>query len=215
MIDTQQVGRNMMLLRLQKRMSQQALAELCNVTHQAVSKWENGAALPDMQTMLFLSKYYQVPMEDILTGRISMDAEEPAEKETDAVLISNGQEMAAGLPPAEALTAAPASPEDASPLEDSVPVMNWKQITALAPFASQETLEALANRCSEALDEENLCKLAPFLSGTYLDRLARKLGSIRPGLVLKLAPYLPQATVDWLILGVSAGKDWEEETNDA
>ena len=42
MINNQQVGRNMMLLRLQKGLSQQGLAEMCNVTHQAVSKWETG-----------------------------------------------------------------------------------------------------------------------------------------------------------------------------
>lgn len=53
MIDNQVVGGNMMLLRLEKGLSQQALASLCNVTHQAVSKWENGASLPDMQTLLF------------------------------------------------------------------------------------------------------------------------------------------------------------------
>lgn len=76
MIDNQQVGRNMMLLRLQEGLSQQGLAEMCSVTHQAVSKWETGAALPDMQTLLFLSKYYGVSMEEILSGDISLDTEE-------------------------------------------------------------------------------------------------------------------------------------------
>ena len=76
MIDNERTGRNIMILRLEKGLSQQGLAEVCGVTHQAVSKWENGAALPDIQTMLFLSRFFDTPMEEMLTRELST---EPAE----------------------------------------------------------------------------------------------------------------------------------------
>lgn len=184
MIDNQQVGRNMMLLRLQKGLSQQGLAETCNVTHQAVSKWETGAALPDVQTLLFLSKYFGVSMEDILNGDLSLDVQDAA----------NGSASAETMP---ALTAPEAPPV---PVE-SVPAMGWDQIVELAPFAGRETLETLAEHCQETLDKDKVCDLAPFLSSSYLDKLVRRLGCADPQLALDLAPFLSPKTLDWLLLG--------------
>ena len=82
MIDNELAGRNIMILRLEKGLSQQGLAEICSVTHQAVSKWENGAALPDMQTMLFLSRYFGVPIENMLTEDLAVEKPETEPIET-------------------------------------------------------------------------------------------------------------------------------------
>ena len=184
MIDNQQVGRNMMLLRLQKGLSQQGLAEICNVTHQAVSKWETGAALPDVQTLLFLSKYFGVSMEDMLSVDLSLDAQDAANDLTDTETM-----------PALTMPEAPPVPEE------SVPAMSWDQIADLAPFASRETLETLAEHCQETLDKDKVCDLAPFLSSAYLDKLVRRLDCADPQLALELAPFLSRKTVDWLLLG--------------
>ena len=190
MINNQQVGRNMMLLRLQKGLSQQGLAEMCNVTHQAVSKWETGAALPDMQTLLFLSKYFGVSMEDILCGDLSLDVQDAAPDPAAAETL-----------PAVAVPEMPPVPEAPPVPEKIIPVMSWDQIVDLAPFASRETLEVLAEHCPEALDKEKLCDLAPFLSSAYLDKLVRRLVSPGPELALELAPFLSKETLDWLLLG--------------
>ncbi|MBR5110317.1 MAG: helix-turn-helix transcriptional regulator [Clostridia bacterium] len=190
MINNQQVGRNMMLLRLQKGLSQQGLAEMCNVTHQAVSKRETGAALPDMQTLLFLSKYFGTSMEDILSGDISLDVQDTAPDLTDAETL-----------PAMTATEMPSALEAPPVREENIPVMGWDQIIDLAPFASRETLETHAEHCQEALDKERLCDLAPFLSSAYLDKLVRRMGTAGPELALELAPFLSRKTVDWLLCG--------------
>lgn len=175
-----------MLLRLQKGLSQQGLAEACNVTHQAVSKWETGAALPDMQTMLFLSKFFGVSMEEILSGDLSLDTPEPTDAEAlPSQSAAEEQKVSTALPNAET----------------GAPSLSWDQIIDLAPFASRETLDALAERCQEPLDKEKLCDLAVFLSPAYLDRLVRRLGYADPALALELAPFLPPKTLDWLLLG--------------
>lgn len=68
MIDVSIVGRNIAFLRRRQRMTQQGLAEAMNVSHQAVSKWENGAALPDIQTVLSMSRLFGITMEALLTS---------------------------------------------------------------------------------------------------------------------------------------------------
>lgn len=70
MIDTRVVGRSIAFLRRQQRMTQQGLASVMNVSHQAVSKWENGVALPDIQTVLRMSRLFGVSMEALLTGTV-------------------------------------------------------------------------------------------------------------------------------------------------
>ena len=61
MIDNRTVGKTIAGLRQAKGMTQQQLAAAMNVSHQAVSKWENGAALPDIQTMVELLISGDVP----------------------------------------------------------------------------------------------------------------------------------------------------------
>ena len=199
MIDNQQTGRNMLLLRLQKGLSQQGLAEMCNVSHQAVSKWETGMALPDVQTLLFLSKFFGVSMEEILSGDLSLDVQDDTQEAADAETLP-----AAAVPDTPPVPEASPIPEELPAAEESIPAMSWDQIVDLAPFASRETLGVLAERCMEALDKDRLCDLAPFLSSQCLDDLVRRLGRADPGLALDLAPFLSKKTLEWLLLGGSA-----------
>ena len=68
MIDNTRAGQNIVYHRQRMGWTQGELAGRLNVTHQAVSKWENGAALPDIATLLSLSRLLAVSMEDLLTG---------------------------------------------------------------------------------------------------------------------------------------------------
>ena len=52
---TVQIGNKIKALRLAKSMTQEQLAQRLSVSPQAVSKWENGAAMPDIQLLPELS----------------------------------------------------------------------------------------------------------------------------------------------------------------
>lgn len=52
---TVQIGNKIMALRLAKSMTQEQLAGKLMVSPQAVSKWETGAAMPDIQLLPELS----------------------------------------------------------------------------------------------------------------------------------------------------------------
>lgn len=69
MIDNKAVGKAIAALRTREKMTQQELAAKVNVSHQAVSKWESGAALPDTQTLLNLSRLFHISVDELLTGQ--------------------------------------------------------------------------------------------------------------------------------------------------
>lgn len=52
-------------LRVEKKMSQEKLAEQMDISRQAVAKWESGTSLPDTQHLLKLSQIFNVPVEEI------------------------------------------------------------------------------------------------------------------------------------------------------
>lgn len=56
-MDTKQV---ILVLRTQKGMSQDELAEKVFVSRQAVSRWENGETVPNTETLKLLSKVFDV-----------------------------------------------------------------------------------------------------------------------------------------------------------
>ena len=70
MIDNISVGKTIAKLRQNRNMTQQQLAAALNVSHQAVSKWENGAAMPDVQTLLDLTRLFGVTVEQLINGDI-------------------------------------------------------------------------------------------------------------------------------------------------
>ncbi len=63
------VGERITELRKQRNMSQGQLANAMEVSRQAVSKWENGLAIPDTQKMIKLAEVLDTEVEFLATGR--------------------------------------------------------------------------------------------------------------------------------------------------
>ena len=60
------IGENIRRLRIERRMTQEQLAEILNVTNAAVSKWERGDSFPDI-TMLFpIADYFGVSVDALM-----------------------------------------------------------------------------------------------------------------------------------------------------
>ena len=62
------IGDNIKFYRKKNQLTQDDLAEACNVTRQAVSKWENGKTQPDIQTLSMLASTLEVSEEDLIYG---------------------------------------------------------------------------------------------------------------------------------------------------
>ena len=62
------IGDNIKFYRKKNQLTQDDIAEACNVTRQAVSKWENGKTQPDIQTLSMLASTLEVSEEDLIYG---------------------------------------------------------------------------------------------------------------------------------------------------
>lgn len=61
---------NLQVLRARRGLTQEQLAEALNVSRQSVSKWESGAAFPEMDTLLRLCELYEVSLDLLLRGDV-------------------------------------------------------------------------------------------------------------------------------------------------
>ena len=71
-------------LRRAAGLSQEELAERLNVSRQAVSKWENGAAQPELSKLVELSRLYGVSVDELLSLEEAEKAETGPDAPTDA-----------------------------------------------------------------------------------------------------------------------------------
>ena len=66
MIDFVKVGNRIQTLRRNSNLSQESLAEQLFITRQALSKWENGTSIPSIDSLLEISKIFNVSFEYLL-----------------------------------------------------------------------------------------------------------------------------------------------------
>ena len=84
-------GENLQIIRKQKSMSQEALAEMLGVSRQAVSKWELGEGYPEVDKLLLLSRNLDVSV-DALLGNEAMPAAPEAPKPSGRIRIVSPNE---------------------------------------------------------------------------------------------------------------------------
>ena len=69
-MDQVKIGRFIAECRKSKKMTQADLAEKLNITDRAVSKWENGRAMPDSSLMLDLCGELGISVNELLSGEM-------------------------------------------------------------------------------------------------------------------------------------------------
>ena len=72
------IAEKIIKLRKENGWSQEDLAEKLYVSRQAISRWENGTALPDAQNVLQISKLFNVTTDYLLNDDYESDIDIPA-----------------------------------------------------------------------------------------------------------------------------------------
>ncbi|MBE6717133.1 MAG: helix-turn-helix transcriptional regulator [Ruminococcaceae bacterium] len=82
-MDQKKIGMFLKILRKEKCLTQEQLAEFLNVSGRTVSRWETGINMPDFDILITLSEYYNVDIREILDGE--RKKEESDSIQSDAV----------------------------------------------------------------------------------------------------------------------------------
>ncbi len=77
------VGEIIRELRGRNGISQETLADVCGISMQAVSKWENGQCYPDITFLPVLAEYFQVSTDYLLMGRRNEGAADETVREEE------------------------------------------------------------------------------------------------------------------------------------
>ena len=73
MLDNQKIGKNILAMRKRRSLTQAELSHHLGVSHQAVSKWEHGECLPDIEVLLKLGRIFGKSVEEILLYESNVD----------------------------------------------------------------------------------------------------------------------------------------------
>ena len=67
-MNKERIGKYIKFLRERNNLTQEELAKKVPVSREAVSKWETGRRIPDIETLLILSNIFNVSIESLLSG---------------------------------------------------------------------------------------------------------------------------------------------------
>ena len=234
MIDNIAVGKTIAKLRQNKNMTQQQLAAALSVSHQAVSKWETGAALPDVQTLVALTRLFGITIEQLLEGEVPEDRVEPpkpvspfdesiqsignfvnnfmdsifrSQKDPKAGEDKDDDAEAADIPKEaeEGDTAADEGQENVENEEEAEP-FDVQRLLQMAPFMSKAAVDELLLENRDKLSPADIARFAPFASQECLEKLIQNNDEQLDWDVLrKVAPFLKREMVDNLARAAAKG----------
>lgn len=81
-MNIKKMGNFLKLLRKEKGMTQEQLAQMLNVAGRTVSRWETGNNLPDLDILIALSDFYEIDIREIINGERKEKEMDAAQKET-------------------------------------------------------------------------------------------------------------------------------------
>jgi transcriptional regulator with XRE-family HTH domain len=65
-MNNKKIGQYLRSKRAERNLTQAELAKEFGVTYQAVSRWENGDSIPDIETLVMIADFYNITLDDII-----------------------------------------------------------------------------------------------------------------------------------------------------
>ena len=83
---------NLKQIRKEHHLSQEELAELLDVSRQAVSKWEQGQGYPEVEKLLLLSSKLNISLDALMSVEVNRDAGVKNENRSGLIVITSPHE---------------------------------------------------------------------------------------------------------------------------
>ena len=80
---------NLKQLRKVKQLSQEELAEILDVSRQAVSKWEQGIGYPEVEKLLLLSSKLNISLDSLMATKITQESNTQKQNATGKITITS------------------------------------------------------------------------------------------------------------------------------
>lgn len=202
MFNVENTGKKISALRKGKNMTQMELADILNISFQAVSNWERGNSMPDISKLPETAEILDVSVDELLGDKSEL-LENIINNRTEEYLESNS------VSSNELLDIAPLlKPEQVDTIfKHATPPFDLSEISGLLPFISQDIINQLAKKAVETNNHKGLAEIAPFVNRAIIGELAVNLYEKRGLSALEdLAPFTPKD-----ILNTIAEKEFEKE----
>ena len=92
-MNQEKIGKFILKLRKEKKMTQKELADKLNVTDRAVSHWENGRRLPDVTLYKPICEMFDITVNELLSGE-RLSKEESINKADENLIILTKEKSA-------------------------------------------------------------------------------------------------------------------------
>lgn len=178
-MDTRKFGAYLAKLRKQHDLTQSRVADMLNVSRQAVSKWETGDSLPDIALLPQLAGLYGVTIDQIL----NYGERRPDEDSMMRHLLEGRPDKVADM------------------LQNSE--LGADSVVHVAPMLKASTLGALAEGLAKhGIDIRHIASLAAYMNETELTRLlkAASLEKLDGALLETFAPFLDEESKEILFM---------------
>ena len=202
-INNKTIGETIARLRLERGMTQQQLSSVIGVSHQAVSKWETGAALPDLEALLKLSRLFGISVEELTEGAETETEDTPFPSFIDENVVEGLKEAAQtaaqtardiGTSIYEKLSSFVSSAADA------IKAQTAQDDASDESKEDEEYEEAADSPARESLAIEHLIELAPFMSREKLSQMiTERKEPLSLAQIKALAPFLTQDALGQLL----------------
>lgn len=80
-------------LRKENNLTQEDLAEKCDVSRQAVAKWESGESLPDVYKISQIAKKFEVSLEELIWGECKQETQKEIAKKIYILFAKNMEDL--------------------------------------------------------------------------------------------------------------------------
>lgn len=170
MFDMKKVGRKIAILRKEKNLTQMELADMLNVSFQAVSNWERGETMPDISKLPEIAQIFNVTIDEILdnqngTSIIQNIAEGKIEEYTRKgnIAVEDFKAVAPLL-----------KPEQINEVSKGIDVIEGSDdMVNYLPFVSREVADKIALKAIE-YGQTKLDEVLPFVSRQCADEIVLK-----------------------------------------
>ena len=83
---------NLKQIRKEKQLSQEELAEILDVSRQAISKWEQGVGYPEVEKLLLLSSKLNISLDSLMSTELAKEANNKNTNVTGKITITSPNE---------------------------------------------------------------------------------------------------------------------------